>query len=57
MEVIGGGEVVRALVLVIVFVGVGSNSSGDPDVNLSCWGLLLHEEVRLVVGQSGEGDD
>ena len=54
---LGGGEGVRALVLVIVFVGGGLNSSGDPDVNVSCWELLLHEEARLVVGQSGEGDD
>lgn len=48
------GEGVRALVLIIVFVGVGLNSLGDPDVNFSCWGLLLHEEARLVVRLSGE---
>ena len=33
----------------MLFVGVELNSSGDPDINCSCW------HVRLVVGLSWGG--
>ena len=36
-------------------LGVGLNSSGDPDGESSCWGLVLWEGVRLLVGLSGGG--
>ena len=36
-------------------LGVGLNSSMDPDRDSSCWGLVLWEEVRLLVGLSGGG--
>ena len=38
-----------------VMLGVGLNSSMDPDSDSSCWGLVLWEEVRLLVGLSGGG--
>ena len=38
-----------------VMLGVGLNSSMDPDRYSSCWGLVLWEEVRLLVGLSGGG--
>ena len=34
---------------------VGLNNSMDWDRDSSCWGLALWEEVRLLVGLSGEG--
>ena len=36
----------------MLLVGVGLNSSGDPD-KTSCWELVLREEVRLLVRLSG----
>ena len=33
----------------MLFVWVGQNSSGAPDINYSCW------HVRLLVGLSGGG--
>ena len=36
-------------------LGVGLNSSTDPDRGSSCWGLVLWEQVRLLVGLSGGG--
>ena len=36
-------------------LGVGLNSSMDPDRASSCWGLVLWKEVRLLVGLSGGG--
>ena len=39
--------------LLILFVEVGLNSLGDPDMNCLCWGLVLKEEVRLVTGGKG----
>ena len=45
----GGGD--GHLSWVMLFVRVGINGSGD----LSCWGLLLRADIRLVVGLS-EGD-
>ena len=33
-----------------IMLGVGLNSSMDPDRGSSCWGLVLWEEVRLLVG-------
>ena len=44
---------VGRLSLVMLFVAAGLNSLGDP--GCSCWGLVLQEEVRLVVGLSGGG--
>ena len=38
-----------------MMLGVGLNSSMDPDRDSSCWGLVLWEEVRLLVGLSGGG--
>ena len=38
-----------------IMLGVGLNSSMDPDRDSSCWGLVLWEEVRLLVGLSGGG--
>ena len=38
-----------------VMLGVGLKSSMDPDRDSSCWGLVLWEEVRLLVGLSGGG--
>ena len=35
-------------------LGVGLNSSMDPDGDSSCWGLVLWKEVGLLVGLSGE---
>ena len=46
----GGGD--GHLSWVMLFVRVGINGSGGL---LSCWGLLLQADVRLVVGLS-EGD-
>ena len=37
----------------MLLVGVGVNSSGDPDIGSSCWELVLQEEVRRLV--EGEG--
>ena len=34
---------------IMLLVGVGLNSSGNPDVDSSCWELMLQEEVRLLV--------
>ena len=34
----------------MLLVGVGLNSSGDPDGISLCWELVLWEEVRLLVG-------
>ena len=39
----------KHLYLVMLFVGMGLNSLGDPDIHHSCW------HVRLVVGLSGGG--
>ena len=39
----------------MLLVGVGLNSSGNPDVDSSCWDLLLQEEVRLLVRLRGGG--
>ena len=36
-------------------LGVGLNSSRDPDRDSSCWELVLWKEVRLLVGLSGGG--
>ena len=38
-----------------IMLGVGLNSSMDPDRDSSCWGLVLRKEVRLLVGLSGRG--
>ena len=38
-----------------IMLGVGLNSSTDPDRDSSCLGLVLWKEVRLLVGLSGEG--
>ena len=43
----GGGDAH----LFCIMLGVGLNSSMDS----SCWGLVLWEEVRLLVGLSGGG--
>ena len=40
-------------VLDYVTCGVGPNSSGNPDVDSSCWELVLQEEVRLLVRLRG----
>ena len=32
---------------------MGLNSSGNPDVDSSCWELVLQEEVRLLVRLRG----
>ena len=37
-------------------LGVGLNSSMDPDKDSPCWGLVLWKEVRLLVGLSEDGD-
>ena len=37
----------------MLLVGVGLNSSGDPDKDSSCWELVLQGEVKLVVELSG----
>ena len=39
----------------MLLVGVGLNSSGNPDVDSSYWDLLLQEEVRLLVRLRGGG--
>ena len=39
----------------MLLVGVGLNSSGDPDKASSCWEPVLPKEVRLLVGISGVG--
>ena len=49
----GGGD--GHLFWIMLLVGVGLNSSTDPDRDSSCWGLVLWEEVRLLVGLSGGG--
>ena len=41
--------------LVWIMLGVGLNNSMDLDRDSSCWGLVLCEEVRLLVGLSGGG--
>ena len=38
-----------------IMLGVWLNSSMDPDRDSSCCGLVLWEEVRLLVGLSGRG--
>ena len=38
-----------------IMLEVGLNSSTDPDRDSSCWGLVLWEEVRLLVRLSGGG--
>ena len=56
----GGGEEVMATCPCLYYLWryIGLNSSGDPDVNCSWWGLVLKEEVRLVmVGKGGWGID
>ena len=37
----------------MLLVRVGMNSSGNPDVDSSCWDLLLQEEVGLLVRLRG----
>ena len=39
-----------------IMLGVGLNSSMDPDRDSPCWGLVLWKEVRLLVGLSEGGD-
>ena len=50
----GGGRGDGHLSWIMLLVGIGLNSSGDPD-KTSCWELVLREEVRLLVGLSGGG--
>ena len=52
MRVGGGGRGDAYLSRIMLLVGVGLNSSGDPD-KTSCCELVLREEVRLLVGLSG----
>ena len=43
------------LFCIVLLVGVGLNSSGDPSRGSSCWGSVLQKEVRLLVGRWGRG--
>ena len=51
----GGGGGDGHLFWIVLLMGVGLNSSGDPGRGSSCWGLVFSKEVGLLVGLSGGG--
>ena len=51
----GGGGGDGHLFWIVLLMGVGLNSSGDPGRGSSWWGLVLSKEVGLLVGLSGGG--
>ena len=51
MAIVKGGEGGWPFVPSCAACGVGLNNPGDLDKESTCWEIVLHGEVRLVVGE------